>query len=216
MYYIDDYSGFSAPSGTSVLRVSVLGILLFIALAIYLVFYIFESIGLYTMAKRRGIKYPGLAWVPIGNAWIIGSLADHYMNITELKNTKSRYILLWLDVIIGVLGIIVSIVLLGFGMHTIIEAFNSRYYGANSYILSMLGMLGLTGIIWLLAVTQQVFVYIAFYRIFKSCQPSNAVLYLILSIFVNVSLPFILFAIRNKDEGMIPAYINRPYGEENR
>ena len=48
---------------------------------------------------------------------------------------------------------------------------------------------------------------------FKSCQPSSAVVYLILSIFFSVSLPFILFGIRNKDEGMIPAYVNPPYGE---
>ncbi len=216
MYYINDYSDFKTLGDTLVLGVSVLGVLLFIALAIYLVFYIFESIGLYTMAKRRGIKYPGLAWVPIGNVWIIGSLADHYMNITELRNTKSRYILLWLNIVIGALSVMVSIVLLGFGLSAIMEAFNSRHYVADSYILSMFGMLGLAGVMWLLAVTQQVFMYIAFYRIFKSCQPSNAVLYLVLSIFVNVSLPFILFAIRNKDEGMIPAYINPPYGEENR
>lgn len=37
-----------------------------VTLALSLVIYIFESLGFYTMAKRRGIHYPGLAWVPIG------------------------------------------------------------------------------------------------------------------------------------------------------
>ena len=32
-----------------------------VTLALSLVIYIFESLGFYTMAKRRGIHYPGLA-----------------------------------------------------------------------------------------------------------------------------------------------------------
>ena len=39
--------------------------------------YIFSSLGSYTLAKRRGIRAPGLAWIPIGGVrWILGSLAD--------------------------------------------------------------------------------------------------------------------------------------------
>ena len=39
--------------------------------------YIFSSLGFYTLAKRRGILHPGLAWVPVcGARWIMGSLAD--------------------------------------------------------------------------------------------------------------------------------------------
>ena len=50
-----------------------LSILLFFVLVVGLVFYVFESIGLYTLAKRRGLQYPGLAWVPVANMWILGS-----------------------------------------------------------------------------------------------------------------------------------------------
>ena len=47
--------------------------------------YILTSIGLYVMAKNRGIKAPILAWIPVGNAWIIGSLADFFDGL-EGKN----------------------------------------------------------------------------------------------------------------------------------
>ena len=49
-----------------------------ILLALAVVMYVFQSLGLYTMAKRRGIKCYGLAWVPIGNLWIMGKLADQF------------------------------------------------------------------------------------------------------------------------------------------
>ena len=44
--------------------------------------------------------------------------------------------------------------------------------------------------------------YMATYDVFISCDPNNAVLYLVLSIFVNVTMPFFIFACRNKDLGM--------------
>ena len=44
--------------------------------------------------------------------------------------------------------------------------------------------------------------YISLYRLFKAANPENAVGFLILCIFVNVATPFIVFALRNKDEGL--------------
>ena len=55
-----------------------------------------------------------------------------------------------------------------------------------------------------IAVTYSVFAYLAYYDLFKSCKPDNAVLFLVLSIFVNVTLPFFIFACRKADEGMPP------------
>ena len=216
MYYGNGSLDSVAAGEAIALSLGILGIVLFFVSAIYIVFYIFESIGLYTMAKRRGIRYPGLAWVPIANLWIMGSLADNYMDVTELRKTKSRYILLWLNIVIMFLSLVAAILFLAPNWEIITEAANEGRFVTGAYVLNMFGAIGICLVIWVVAVIEMVFTYIALYRIFKSCQPSNAVLYLILSIFVNVSLPFILFAVRNKDEGMIPAYVNPPYGEENR
>ena len=49
---------------------------LIITIAICVVMYVFEALSLFTIAKRRGIPNYGLAWVPVGNMWIVGKLAD--------------------------------------------------------------------------------------------------------------------------------------------
>lgn len=43
-------------------------------LGIFVVFYVFRSLGLYTMAKERGIGYAWLAWVPFAKNWIVADL----------------------------------------------------------------------------------------------------------------------------------------------
>ena len=38
--------------------------------------YVLWSLGVYTIAKRRGIRKPWLSWIPVGNLWILGSISD--------------------------------------------------------------------------------------------------------------------------------------------
>lgn len=213
MYYEYGISDFEEAGAVFATGIGLFGVLLLFILMIWLVFYVFESIAFYTLAKRRGIQYPGLAWVPVANMWIIGSLADDYMNVTELRKTKSRYLLLSLEAVSAVISILATVMSLGFVLEMIREIFNEQSYEVGGYILGSLSLLGMSCILWVLVIVRSVFLYIALYRIFKSCQPGNAVLYLLLAIFVSVSLPFILFAIRNKDEGMFQAYVNPPYEE---
>lgn len=213
MYYNYGNGDSEALGAALITAAGILGIVLFFVAAFYLTAYIFQSIGLYTLAKRRGVRYPGLAWVPVANVWIMGALADHYMRVTELRETKSRQILLGLDIALCAVSIPMAVILLGFLPEAVVAAVNGRYYGAESYLMGTLGILGFSFVMVLLSITLAVFLYLALYRIFKSCRPSNAVVFLILSIFFSISLPFILFAIRNKDEGMIPAYVNPPYEE---
>lgn len=55
-----------------------------------------------------------------------------------------------------------------------------------------------------LAIILAVFQYIALYDLYHSADPNNAVLYLILSIFFNITIYFFLFFNRKKDLGMPP------------
>jgi hypothetical protein len=50
------------------------GTLVIFFLVIGLVFYILKSIGLQTLAARRGIENPWLAWIPIADLYIMGLL----------------------------------------------------------------------------------------------------------------------------------------------
>jgi hypothetical protein len=46
--------------------------------------------------------------------------------------------------------------------------------------------------------------FIALYDLYRSCDPNNAVAYLLLTIFVNWLTPVFLMIVRKKDEGMPP------------
>ena len=35
--------------------------------------YVLSALGLYTIAKRRGLNHPWLAWIPVASAWTVGS-----------------------------------------------------------------------------------------------------------------------------------------------
>ncbi len=71
--------------------------IIIILLIISLTLYIFNGAALFTIAKRRGVRYYGLAWVPVGNLWVAGCLADGYDNATTGKNSNLRGKLMWIS-----------------------------------------------------------------------------------------------------------------------
>lgn len=58
---------------------AVLGAFLLVLVLIGIGMYILMSLGLYGMAMNKGLENPWLAWIPIGNLYILGKL------IPELK-----------------------------------------------------------------------------------------------------------------------------------
>ena len=90
-------------------------------LLFYAACYILLSLGLYTLAKRRYIDRPWLAWLPIGNLWILGCLADQYRKVVQDKkdvNSKDR--LFWSSVVAAAL-LVAVIVLVAVGLSYITE-----------------------------------------------------------------------------------------------
>ncbi len=172
----------------------VYGIALLIGCLVGIVFYVFYSIGLYTLAKRRGIPHPGLAWVPIGGGrWILGSLSDQYIYCTEGKAKRMRHLLLWLEIGYYIIAIALISTLVSLAIRQ--EMMNTLVGGVLVCYLLFIAI----------AIVYVVFQYIALYRVYKSCDPQNTTLFLVLSIVINVTMPFFVFACRNKDLGMPPA-----------
>ena len=62
-----------------------------------------------------------------------------------------------------------------------------------------------------IAIAYVVVYYMALYDLYKSLDPSNCVLFLVLSIVFRVTEPFFLFFNRNKDQGMPPRRQNPTY-----
>lgn len=196
-----------------------------IASVIGIVAYVLGALGFYTIANRRGINHAWLAWVPVGNLWLLGCISDQYQSVVKFKVKNKRKVLLGLSVayalcVIVILVICIAMVIQLFMMGGFLfeEELNSGIYGDGIYVdysdiydeempAEMLGfvfaMVGAAAVLGLVAIPMAVMQYIALYDVFVSCDPDNAVLFLLLSIFLSIS-PFLVFAIRDKDLGMPP------------
>ena len=160
--------------------------------------YVFQSLGLYRIAQRRGIHRPWLAWIPVANSWVLGSISDHYQYVTKQKLTKRRLTILILEIIMIVIyvGMLVSMFAMAFSA----DASATAEVGIGSMLVMFGGMFPLFGV----AVAAMVFVYLAYFDLFRSCRPQNEVIFLILSIVVPITLPFFVFACSKYDLGMPP------------
>ena len=168
--------------------------------AFSLVAYILQSLGMYTIAKRRGIHNPWLAWLPVGNMWILGSISDQYQYVAKGNVRNKRKSLLGL-----MLAMYLSLAVIFVGAFS---AILSEAMGMDAGEVLFGATLGVTligyVIILVISVIAMVIQYMALYDLYISCEPSNGVLYLVLSIFAAVAMPFFIFACRKKDLGMPP------------
>lgn len=163
--------------------------------------YVLQSISMYSIAKRRGIRNPWLAWIPVGNMWMLGSIADQYQYVAKGKVRNRRKALLGLSIAMYVL--MIPLYALYF-MIIILSVASPETFAGDGIWVYGLALLLLAFAMMVIAIVAVVFQYIALYDLFVSCNPNNAVLYLVLSIFVNVTMPFFMFACRKKDLGMPP------------
>ena len=165
-----------------------------IALAIY----VFIAISLYSMASRRGIRHAWLAWVPIGNNWILGSLSDQYRYLVKGKICRKRMILPALS------GGILLLIPVMFGMVAVNTALGAAFDSDFSAATTFLGFVFFTLAMIAIEIVALVFGYIAVYDVYRSCDPDNAALFLILTIVVPLCYPILLFCCRKKELGMPP------------
>lgn len=165
--------------------------------------YILQSLGLYTIAMRRGIRRPWLAWVPFGIHWILGSIADQYQYVAKGKVKNRRKVLLGLMIALLVL----MLALFGAALALMVTAIGSEFnmsYDESQMILPGILMLVAYLAMMVISVIITVYEYVCYYDLFQSCNPNNGVTFLVLGIFFPFLLPFFVFALRKKDLGMPP------------
>ena len=176
------------------------GVLLFLSL----IPYIFRSYGLYTLAKRREVPHAWLAWVPVGSEWLLGYLSDQYQGRVRGEIKSKSTLLAILSLLLHGAGIlaIVLIVPLIYSLtfmsvtglmdpNMILRLF---LIGAPLLYLAVLG----------LSIAYLVIYYMALYDVYRSCDPTNATIYLVLSILFGIVQTILLFVCRYKDDGMKP------------
>ena len=89
---------------------------------------------MYAVAQRRGIEKPWLAWVPVGNAWLMGCISDQYRYVKLGQVKNKRKLLMWLE--IGVLAgtLVASAALILLAMQGIDLLKDARYLAENAAI----------------------------------------------------------------------------------
>lgn len=175
-------------------------ILIYLALFAFSVLsYVLTSLGLYKIAKRRGLRNPWLSWLPsIGQIWILGSISDQYHYMVKGNTHNRRKIMLWLMIISYVVLIPTYVVLTLSGIGITGDSFGNGTLAGAGLAFGLIAY----GMIIIASIALSIFYYITLYDLYASCSPSDAALYLVLSIFLSVTLPFLIFACRKKDLGM--------------
>lgn len=173
-----------------------------VVLVFSLIFWIISALSLQSIARRRGIRNAWLAWVPIGNEWILGSIADQYQHLIQGKITSRRKVLVGLAIVSFAVGTLngLSGVLTDAMAHTEQQL---MIWGLVGLLISLLSLA--------VSITTLVFYHMSNYDLYRSCNPKNAVTFLVLGIIFPVAQPFFYLSCRKKDLGMVvPEIVTAP------
>lgn len=178
-----------------------------LAYAIAAVFYVLHALGCYTIAKRRQIRHPWMAWVPFCNIYLLGCISDQYQHVVKRTTTKRRVILLALYIAVEVLAVIV-LILCGAILIPVIRAAMSGYTISGDVLLNqvlgtMFGLLAVYMVMLVVSIVYFVFYCMALYDLFASCNPNDKTLFLVLSILLGIQ-SILVFVCRKRDDGMRP------------
>lgn len=180
-----------------------------IGIAIYLL----ESISVYKMAKSAEIKKPWLAFIPVANDWVFGTLAEKYKKKNSTKSARFGIILPVLEGIVLIEAIALTIFtvisikeITGYAL----DAVNTSSEMAPEQFMSLIPVIILYFALMAVAIAYAVVFFIALWRIYSSFDKPNATLYIVLSVVFTISVPIILFIIRNRKPEFDP-HNNVPY-----
>lgn len=179
--------------------------------------YIFVALAIYTIAQRRNFDRPWMAWVPVAQDYIVGSLSDQYQLTVQRKVTCRRKYLLGANLATVVSAIVLVIMLL-------VTVWNLLAAGYNNYdgeydsvkVWGSTGGVILAVVVFVAAViTRTVYFHMSLYDIYRSCDPKNATLFTVLGIFFGFLPAVFLMICKDKDEGMyIPRVPREPWETE--
>lgn len=180
-----------------------------IGIAIYLL----ESISVYKMAKSAEIKNPWLVFIPVANDWVFGTLAEKYKKKNGTKSARFGIILPVLEGIVFIESIALTIFtvisvkeITGYAL----DAVNTSTEMAPEQFMSLIPVIILYFALMAVAIAYAVVFFIALWRVYSSFDKSNATLYIVLSVIFTISVPIILFIIRNRKPEFDP-HNNIPY-----
>lgn len=186
-----------------------------IALALWSAFFILQGFGIYTMAKRAGLKKRGLAFVPFVNIWYIGKLAGECNFFGQRMKRASMYAMIaqilatllcilsiaseqYLFAIHKMRGLDFALTELGFswsGSLVGFDLFVLKFYEISGYVLPIFQLFF------------EIFIVVLMMALCKKYAPKNYMILGILVLFVPVSRFIIIFVLRNRQPIDYDAYM---------
>ena len=168
--------------------------------------YVLTALGLYTIAQRRGINKPWLAWIPVVNVWTLGCISDQYRYVVKGEKKSKRKVLIGLNIAqaVCVLVFFVLTIVMVVDMVGMATTNPSEQEVITAVLGSMGGVLLMIIPISAISLTTAIITYMALYDVYTSCDPKNNVTFLVLSILFSITQPFFIFFSRKKDLGMPP------------
>ncbi len=189
-----------------------------IMVLITVVMYVLQAIGLQKIARRRGIKRPWLAWIPLGEYWILGSISDRYHHVCRGGDRGRRKLLLGLMAVTLLVSCVRTFITWKEVWQLYQDPFallNMDTWEIEEWALAVETKTSLGPLMDLAVSVAEiaglVFYYICLYDLYTSCRPDLRVVFLVLSIIFSVTVPFFVFACRNAEMGMPPKRPQLPY-----
>lgn len=162
-----------------------------------LVCYVLMSVAVYTIAKRRELKSPWLAWIPVANSWLLGSIADQYRYVTRGENKSKRKVLLVLSALCAVLAVVICAFLVQSFLRTAHVVLSGTAYSEDQLMQAAKGpiMAALNLVLPLLGGTLAYIIvyYLTLWDVYQSLDPMKSTVYLVLSILFVFPPVFFLF-----------------------
>lgn len=201
--YFDPYAIGSFGVSEGILRVimGVVAAVMTVVLVSRAALFVLRSVGLYKIARRRGLRSAWLAWVPVACDWVMGSVADQYQYVAKgrIKNRRLPLVLLSLCVtVLRTIAVCIGFTWVQIGIQTLMGEIP---LGA---VTPLIGAYVLPVLAWAGSVTHLVIRCFAVYDLYSSCTEKYSVLYLVLGLVFKFLEPILFFICRNKEEGMPP------------
>ncbi len=172
-------------------------IFLFFAIVFAIITTIFNGIGIMKMHEKLGLKHGWMAFIPVLNSYALGKVAEQYIKADGKKSAKFSVILLVIQFVSVGIGFI-------FGL---IMGFSQFLFPMEAY---MIIQLICYAFVYIISFGLSIVSYVALWRVFAIFSNKNATLYLVLSIFVSVVHPFLIFAIRNHEPEHVEIKVEEP------
>lgn len=197
---------FATGAGLGIGLIIVLFAFLFVLLIFSVVAYVFQGIGIMKMHEKLGLKNGWLAFVPYGNFFAIGKVAEQYVKANGKKSAKFSIIIL----VCGIINVIMSI------FSNVLSSLTKiipEVVPEGPALLILIGLLFLSLFVIAFAIFYCIIFYTALWRIFAIFSNGKATLFLVLSIFLPLQ-PFLIFAIRNNEPLNVEVTMEVPIAEE--